>query len=118
VLKKYGVFVDLGPIDAFLYKDNISWRKVNDPTYYLEVDDIVEAVVINIDKANNKVEISIKDKTKDPWESVRTKYKEGSKVKGSVITKKNDGYIVEIEEGIDGFIPMEEVSWIKKMIKG
>ena len=114
VLKKYGVFVDLGPIDAFLYKDNISWRKVNDPTYYLEVDDIVEAVVINIDKANNKVEISIKDKTKDPWESVRTKYKEGSKVKGSVITKKNDGYIVEIEEGIDGFIPMEEVSWIKK----
>jgi ribosomal protein S1 len=114
MLKKYGAFVDLGPIDAFLYKDNISWRKINDPTYYLEVDDIVEAVVLNVDKTNNKVEISIKDKTKDPWESVRTKYQEGSKVKGSVITKKNNGYVLEIEEGIDGFIPNEEISWFRK----
>lgn len=117
VLKKYGVFVDLGPIDAFLYKDNISWSKVIDPTYYLEVDDIVEVVILNIDKESGKVEISLKHKTSDPWENVRNKYPEGSNVKGKVVTKKNNGYVLEIEEGIDGFIPNEEVSWLKKVDK-
>lgn len=117
VLKKYGVFVDLGPVDAFLYKDNISWGKVIDPTYYLEVDDIVEVVILNIDKASGKVEVSMKHKTSDPWENVRNKYPEGSNIRGTVVTKKNNGYILEIEEGIDGFIPNEEVSWLKKVDK-
>jgi ribosomal protein S1 len=101
VLKKYGVFVDLGPVDAFLYKGNIIWGKVKDPTYYLEVDDVIEVKILNVDKASGKVEISLKHKTNDPWENVRNKYPEGSKIKGTVITKKSNGYILEIEDGID-----------------
>lgn len=117
VLKKYGVFVDLGPVDGFLYKDNISWGKVVDPTYYLEVDDVIDVKIINIDKDSGKVEVSLKHKSNDPWENVRNRYPEGSKIKGTVITKKNNGYVLEIEDGIDGFIPDEEISWLKKVEK-
>jgi ribosomal protein S1 len=117
VLKKYGVFVEIGPVDAFLYKGNISWGKVKEPTDYLEVDDIIEVKVMQIDKEKEKIEVSLKDKSDDPWEHVRDKYPEGSNVKGTVITKKNNGFVLEIEEGIDGFLPNEEVSWLKKIDK-
>ena len=117
VLKKYGVFVDLGPVDAFLYKGNISWGKVKDPAYYLEVDDVIDVKILNVDKVSGKIEISLKHKSNDPWENVRNKYPEDSKIKGTVITKKNNGYVLEIEDGIDGFIPDEEISWLKKVDK-
>ncbi|MDY6821143.1 MAG: S1 RNA-binding domain-containing protein [Deferribacterota bacterium] len=114
VLKNYGVFVGLGPVDAFLYKGNISWGIVKDPTFYLEVDDVIDVKVINVDYENKKCEVSLKHKKEDPWKSVREKYLKDSIVKGRVVTRKKGGYILEIEEGIDGFVPDEELSWIRK----
>jgi ribosomal protein S1 len=114
VIKDYGVFVDLGGVDGFLYKDNISWGKVRHPTQYLEIDDTIEVKVININKESDKVEVSLKHKTIDPWENVRNKYHRDGVLSGIIVSKKQNGYIVEIEEGIDGFIPDEEVSWFRK----
>ncbi|MGA1862090.1 S1 RNA-binding domain-containing protein [Deferribacter thermophilus] len=113
-IKNYGVFVDLGPVDAFLKRENISWGRVRHPNQFLEIDDKVEGVIINLDPENQKVEISIKDKTEDPWLSVDKKYKKGEKASGQIVARVRRGYILEMEPGIDGFLPDEELSWLKK----
>ncbi|KAA0257778.1 S1 RNA-binding domain-containing protein [Deferribacter autotrophicus] len=113
-IKNYGVFVDVGPIDVFLRKENISWGRVKHPNQFLEIDDVIEGVVVNIDSENEKVEISLKDKQPDPWTKVDEKYKKGEKASGTVVARVKKGYIVELEPGIDGYIPDDELSWLKK----
>ncbi|MGA1846236.1 S1 RNA-binding domain-containing protein [Deferribacter abyssi] len=113
-IKNYGVFIDAGPIDVFLRRENISWGRVKHPNQFLEIDDVVEGVVVNIDIENEKVEISLKDKQPDPWTKVDKKYKKGDKISGTVVARVKKGYIVEIEPGIDGYIPDDEISWLKK----
>jgi ribosomal protein S1 len=112
-IKNYGAFVELGPIDGFLHKDNISWGRVNHPSKFLSEGDEIEVEIINIDLKKEKVEVSLKATQSDPWESVTEKYPLDSIVKGSVITRKRGGYVIELEPGVDGFIPNEELTWLK-----
>jgi ribosomal protein S1 len=113
-IKEFGAFINLGPLDGFLAKENIDWGKVSKVEKYLEIDDKIEAKIIKIDKENGKIDLSLKDLKENPWHSVRSKYPVGSEVKGSVIVRLKHGYIIEVEKGIEGFIPSEEISWIKK----
>ncbi|MEC9492574.1 S1 RNA-binding domain-containing protein [Flexistipes sp.] len=112
-IKNYGAFVNLGPVDGFLHKNNISWGVVKHPGKLLEVDDPVEVKVLNVDHENNKIEVGIKQLSDDPWNSVREKYPEESVVSGNVVTRKRKGYVIEVEPGVDAIIPDEELSWVK-----
>ncbi len=112
-IKNYGAFVELGVVDGFLHKDNISWGRVNHPSKFLSEGDEIEVEIIGIDLKNEKIEVSLKATQDDPWESVKEKYPLDSTVKGSVITRKRGGYVIEIEPGVDGFVPNEEISWLK-----
>jgi len=112
-IKNYGAFVNLGPVDGFLHKNNINWGVVKHPGKILEIDDPVEVQVINVDYEAKKVEVGMKQLTEDPWLKVREKYPVGSSVEGTVVTKKRKGYILEIEPGVDAIIPNDELSWVK-----
>jgi len=112
-IKNYGAFVNLGPVDGFLHKNNINWGVVKHPGKILEIDDPVEVKVINVDYEAKKVEVGMKQLTEDPWLKVREKYPVGSSVEGTVVTKKRKGYILEIEPGVDAIIPNDELSWVK-----
>ncbi|UOD34964.1 S1 RNA-binding domain-containing protein [Deferribacteraceae bacterium V6Fe1] len=112
-IKEYGVFINIGAVDGFLHRDNIDWGKVKHPSKYLEVDDVVETVVLNVDKENKKIELGLKQLKEDPWNKVAEKYPVDSEAKGRVVTRRKKGYVVELEPGVDGFIPEEELSWIK-----
>jgi ribosomal protein S1 len=114
-VKEYGVFINIGPIDGFLHRDNIDWGKVKHPSKYFEIDDVVETVVLSVDKENKKVELGLKQLKSDPWSKVNEKYPIGSEVKGRVVVKRKKGYVVEIEPGVDGIIPDEELSWVKSL---
>jgi small subunit ribosomal protein S1 len=77
----------------------------------LSIGDVVEAIVINIDKTNNKIALSIKRTELDPWEKIKDKYSKGSKVKGQVRTVMDYGVFVELEEGVEGLIHISDLSW-------
>lgn len=112
-VKDYGVFINIGNIDGFLHRDNIEWGKVKHPSKYFEPNDSVEVIVLNVDKENKKIELGLKQLKEDPWNAASEKYPVGSDVKGTIITKRRRGYVIEVEPGIDGFIPDEETSWVK-----
>lgn len=112
-LKDYGAFISLGGIDGFLHKNEMSWGRVKNPAKFLAENDNVEVVILEIDKDTNKVAVGMKQLQNDPWDEAAKKYPEGSSVKGTVVARKRAGYVVEIAEGIDGFVPNEEIGWLK-----
>ena len=112
-LKDYGAFISLGGIDGFLHKNEMSWGRVKNPAKFLTENDNVEVVILEINKDTNKVAVGMKQLQNDPWDEAAKKYPEGSSVKGTVVARKRAGYVVEIAEGIDGFVPNEEIGWLK-----
>lgn len=114
-IKDYGAFISLGGIDGFLHKNEMSWGRVNNPSKILKEGDEVEVQILEIDKPNYKVSVGMKQLQNDPWLEVSKKYPIGSTVKGAVVSRKRAGYVIEIEPGIDGFVPNEETSWLKSV---
>ncbi len=112
-LKDYGAFISLGGIDGFLHKNEMSWGRVKNPAKFLAENDNVEVVILEIDKDTSKVAVGMKQLQNDPWDNAEKNYPEGSSVKGTVVARKRAGYVVEIADGIDGFVPNEEIGWLK-----
>lgn len=112
-IKHYGVFMNFGAVDGFLRKNNIAWGVVKHPNQYLEEGDELEVKVLSIDLENEKLEVGLKQMSVDPWDKAAEKYPVGTEVKGTVVARKNKGFVMEIEQGVDGFIPLEEISWLK-----
>ncbi|MDE7169082.1 MAG: S1 RNA-binding domain-containing protein [Mucispirillum sp.] len=112
-MKDYGAFISLGGIDGFLHRNEMSWGRVKNPAKFLSENDEVEVVIIDINKEENKVAVGMKQLQEDPWDRAAQDYPEGSSVKGTVVARKRAGYIVEIAPGIDGFVPNEEIGWLK-----
>lgn len=112
-IKHYGAFMNFGAVDGFLRKNNIAWGVVKHPNQYLEEGDELEVKVLSVDLENEKLEVGLKQMAVDPWEKSADKYPVGTEVKGTVVARKNKGFVMEIEQGVDGFIPLEEISWLK-----
>jgi ribosomal protein S1/(E)-4-hydroxy-3-methyl-but-2-enyl pyrophosphate reductase len=112
-VKNYGVFMNFGAVDGFLHKNNIGWGVVKHPSQYLKEGQELEVLVLSIDKENEKLEVGLKQTLSDPWLSVDDKYPDNAVVKGTVITRKSKGFVLELEPGVDGFVPQDELSWLK-----
>jgi len=112
-IKHYGAFMNFGAVDGFLRKNNIAWGVVKHPNQYLEEGDELEVKVLNVDFDDEKLEVGLKQMQEDPWDASASKYPMDSSVTGTVVARKNKGFVMEIEQGIDGFIPLEEISWLK-----
>ena len=112
-IKDYGAFISFGLIDGFLHRNEINWGRVKNPSKFLSVGNEVEVQVLDIKLEDNKIAVGMKQLLPDPWAEAATKYPVGENVKGTIITRKRAGYVVEIEQGIDGFIPNDELSWLK-----
>lgn len=112
-LKDYGAFISFGSVDGFLHKNEIAHGRVKSPTKYLAENDTVEVVILEINLEELKISVGMKQLQLDPWELVPSRYPLGEAAKGAVITRKRVGYVIEVEPGIDGFVPNEEISWLK-----
>ncbi|MEF3254308.1 MAG: S1 RNA-binding domain-containing protein [Deferribacterales bacterium] len=113
-IKEFGAFIGLGPVDGFIAKENVSWGRVGKIEKHINLGETVEAKILKIDRENGKIDLGIKQLKINPWESAKSKYPVNSEVKGTIVVKLKNGYIVEVEKGVEAFIPNEEVSWIKK----
>ncbi len=108
----YGAFVELEPgIDGMIHVSDMSWtRKINHPSEVLKKGDDVEAVILEVDAANQRISLGLKQAQNDPWTSISQRYSVGQIVKGKVSKLASFGAFVEIEEGIDGLVHISQIA--------
>ena len=108
----YGAFVELEEgIDGMIHVSDMSWtRKVNHPSEMLNKADEVECVVLEVDAAQQRISLGLKQAQEDPWHSIAAKYTVGQLVKGKVSKLASFGAFVELEEGIDGLVHISQIS--------
>ena len=116
-LMPYGAFIELEKgVEGLAHISEFSWTKrYNQPNELLAIGDIIEAVVLNIDKEGQKISLGIKQLEQDPWTSVEEKFPSGTKINGKVRNITDYGAFVELEEGIDGLVHISDISWTKRV---
>ncbi|MFH1314647.1 MAG: 30S ribosomal protein S1 [Candidatus Eisenbacteria bacterium] len=113
----YGAFIELEKgVEGLIHKSEMSWTKhVKHPSKVVAIGDMIEAVVLKIDKENEKISLGLKQVEPDPWETLEERYPEGTRVVGKVRNLTNFGAFVEIEEGIEGLVHISDMSWTKRI---
>ena len=108
----YGAFVQLEDgIDGMIHVSDMSWtRKVNHPTEVLQKGQDVEAVVLEVDSANQRISLGLKQAQEDPWTTITSHYAVGQTVKGKVSKIASFGAFVELEGGVDGLVHISQIS--------
>jgi small subunit ribosomal protein S1 len=108
----FGVFIGVDEgIDGLVHISDLSWTKrVKHPSELFKKGDTVKAVVLNIDRDNERFSLGLKQLTPDPWESIPVKYSPGTIVRGKATSVTDFGVFLEIEEGIEGLIHVSELS--------
>ncbi|MFA5043555.1 MAG: 30S ribosomal protein S1 [Kiritimatiellia bacterium] len=116
-LVPYGAFVEIEEgVEGLVHVSEISWiQRVGRASDVLAIGDEVEAVVLNINRADQKISLGIRQTTANPWDTVREKYPVGMRVTGIVRNFTSYGAFVELQEGIDGMIHVSDMSWTRKV---
>ena len=111
-LTSYGAFVELEDgLDGMIHVSDVSWtRKINHPSEVLKKSEEVEAVVLEIDKANQRISLGIKQLSEDPWSNIDKYYKVGDLVTGKVTKLASFGAFVGLQHDIDGLVHISQVS--------
>ncbi len=116
-LVPYGAFVQLEPgVEGLVHVTELSWTKrVAKPSDILKQDQEIEAVVLGINREEQKISLGVRQLESNPWDSADTKYIVGTRVKGKVRNLTSYGAFVELEEGIDGMVHVSDMSWTRKI---
>ncbi|HEV2694529.1 MAG TPA: 30S ribosomal protein S1 [Verrucomicrobiae bacterium] len=116
-LVPYGAFVQLEPgVEGLVHVTELSWTKrVAKPSDVLKQDQEIEAVVLGINRDEQKISLGVRQLESNPWDNAADKYKVGEKVKGKVRNLTSYGAFVELEEGIDGMVHVSDMSWTRKI---
>jgi len=116
-LVPYGAFVQLEPgVEGLVHVTELSWTKrIAKPSDVLKPDQEIEAVVLGINRDEQKISLGIRQLESNPWDGAAAKYTAGTKVKGQVRNLTSYGAFVELEEGIDGMIHVSDMSWTRKI---
>ncbi len=108
----FGIFIGIDEgIDGLVHISDISWTKrIKHPSEVYKKGQEVQAVVLNIDEANERFSLGIKQLTPDPWDEIPVKYKPGTRVTGTITNITDFGVFIELEEGIEGLIHVSELT--------
>jgi len=117
VMADYGAFVEIAPgVEGLIHVSEMSWSQhLRSAQEFLKVGDVVEAVILTLDREERKMSLGMKQLKPDPWEKIEEKYPVGSKHTAKVRNFTNFGVFVEVEEGVDGLIHISDLSWTKKI---
>jgi len=115
----YGTFVKLEEgIEGLVHISEMSWTKrIGHPSELVAIGDVIEVVVLDIDKGKEEISLGMKQTEVNPWTEVEKKYPAGQVIKGRVRNLTNYGAFIELEDGIDGLLHMSDMSWTKRITK-
>ena len=111
----FGAFVDLGGIDGLLHITDMAWERIGHPTEMVSIDQEIEVKVLHIDREKQKIALGLKQKDRNPWENIETKYPVSTDHKGEVVNVMSYGAFVKLEPGIEGLVHISEMSWTKRV---
>src|SRR5438477_6864727 len=116
-LVPYGAFVELEPgVEGLVHVTELSWTKrVAKPSDMLKPDQEIEAVVLGINRDEQKISLGLRQLETNPWDKATEKYPPGTRVKGKIRNLTSYGAFIELEEGLDGMIHVSDVSWTRKI---
>jgi small subunit ribosomal protein S1 len=113
----YGAFIELERgVEGLVHISEMSWtHHVRHPSKLMQIGDMIEAMVLNVDKEHQKISLGIKQLEPDPWSTVDHKYPVGSRHDGKVRNLTAFGAFIELEEGIDGLVHISDLSWTRRV---
>jgi len=116
-LVPYGAFVELEPgVEGLVHVTELSWTKrIAKPSDMLKANQEIEAVVLGINREEQKISLGIRQLEANPWDNAETKYPAGTHVKGKIRNLTSYGAFIELEEGLDGMIHVSDISWTRKI---
>ncbi len=116
-LVPYGAFVELEPgVEGLVHVTELSWTKrIAKPSDMLKPDQEIEAVVLGINREEQKISLGLRQLEANPWDKAQEKYPAGTRVKGKIRNLTSYGAFIELEEGLDGMIHVSDMSWTRKI---
>jgi small subunit ribosomal protein S1 len=116
-LTEYGAFIEIEKgIEGLIHNSEMSWTQhIKHPSQIVAMGQLVEAVILSLDKEEKKISLGIKQLEPDPWQTLLQKYPVNSKHVGIARNLTNFGVFVELEPGVDGLIHISDLSWTKKI---
>ena len=116
-LADYGAFIEIEKgIEGLIHISEMSWTQhIKHPSQMVSMGQLVDAIILSLDKENKKISLGMKQLEPDPWLSLLEKYPINSKHVGIIRNLTNFGVFVELEEGVDGLVHISDLSWTKKI---
>src|SRR5881296_3865055 len=116
-LVPYGAFVELEPgVEGLVHVTELSWTKrIAKPSDVLKQGQDIEAVVLGINREEQKISLGLRQLEANPWDKAEEKYPPGTRVKGKIRNLTSYGAFIELEEGLDGMIHVSDISWTRKI---
>ncbi|MGC9398448.1 MAG: 30S ribosomal protein S1 [Anaerolineae bacterium] len=108
-VRSFGAFVDLGPLEGMIHISEISWGRVRHPEDFLQVGDTVQMLVLDVDKEQQRVGLSLKRLKPNPWDTVDQHINCGDKVTGTIAGIEHFGLFVELVDGLEGLLHISEL---------
>lgn len=111
-LASFGAFVEIKDgVDGLIHVSDMSWtKKINHPSEMVKKGDKVECVVLAVDKEKRRISLSMKHLTEDPWDTIESTYPIDAEVKGKIVRLLDRGVVVELPNGVEGFIPVSKLT--------
>jgi small subunit ribosomal protein S1 len=115
-LTEFGAFIELEEgIEGLAHISEFSWvKKIQKPQDLLKPGDLVECMILGYDLQAGRVSLGLKQVQENPWENIEEKYPVGTRIKRKVVKLTNAGAFIELDEGIDGFLHADDMSWTRK----
>lgn len=114
-LTDFGAFVDIGGVDGLLHVGEISYSRIGHAKDVLKEGDEIDVQIVKIDHEKDRISLSMKALKPDPWNVVAANYRQGQTVDGKVMRLMEFGAFVELEPGVEGLIPVSEISWTHRI---
>jgi len=113
-ITEYGAFIDLGGIDGLLHVTDITYARISDPSEVVEVGQKLEVMILKYEAETKRVSLGLKQIDPDPWNDVESKYPLGAIIQGAIHKVGDYGVYIDLEEGIEGFVYQNEISWSQR----
>ena len=113
----FGAFVDLDGCDGLLHITDMSWGRVKHPSEILKVGQELDVMVLDIDRERERISLSLKQLSANPWSTIQEQFPVGARVSGKVVNLAAYGAFVEIAPGIEGLVHISEFSWTKRVAR-
>jgi len=109
-ISEFGIFCEVNGVEGLIHISELSWEKVSNISSYADTGDTIDVYVVEKNRNDMKLNLSIKRLSYDPWEDIEKKYPKDKEVEGEVVRKEKYGYFVKLEPGIEGLIHSSKLS--------